>query len=109
DDALLQQADRVARHRVSESRMEFLGHRGAADVRMALEHDDTETRSGEIRGANETVMTAADDRGVVTRACWGFHRRLRPNPAARPECTIRARSSISPPVHGACDRRPVGT
>src|SRR5690606_38305526 len=78
DDALLEQAHRVARHRVAESRMELLGHGGSPDLRMTLKHDDAKTRAGEIRGADETVMTAADDRGVVSRALWGFHRQLRP-------------------------------
>src|SRR5690606_18573586 len=78
DDPPLQQADRIARHRVAEAGMELLGHGGTADARMTLEHDDTKPRPGEIRRADEAVVTAADDRGVVSHAEGGIHRQLRP-------------------------------
>ena len=48
--------------------MEFLGDRGAADDVAALEHADRLPAGGEIRGADEAVVAAADDDDVVARA-----------------------------------------
>ena len=44
--------------------MELLGDRGAAEHATPLEHADVLARGGEIRGADEAVVTAADDDGV---------------------------------------------
>jgi hypothetical protein len=60
----IEQADRVARRRVAKARMEVLGDRGAAQHGAALEHADVLSRAREIRGADEAVMSAADDDGV---------------------------------------------
>ena len=53
--------------------MEFLGDRGAAQHAAALEHAHLEAGAGEVRGAGEAVVAAADDDGVEARAsrCHG--------------------------------------
>ena len=67
DDLRMQQADGVARRGVAESRMELLRYGGAADDGAAFEHPDRETGPGQIAGADETVVAAADydDIGAV--------------------------------------------
>jgi hypothetical protein len=44
--------------------MELLGDRGAAYDAALLEHRDLEPPGREIRGADETVVAAADDQRV---------------------------------------------
>jgi hypothetical protein len=44
DDLGLQQADRVARHRIAETGVEFLGHGGAADDAAAFDDADLQPR-----------------------------------------------------------------
>ena len=41
--------------------MEFLGDRGAAEDGAALEHAHGEARLGEVAGAGQAVVAAADD------------------------------------------------
>ncbi len=60
-----EQAHRVAGGRVSESRVEFLGDRGAAEHRAALEHTDLQAGTGEVRGADEAVVAAANDQRIT--------------------------------------------
>ena len=45
--------------------MEFLGDRRAADDRAALEHRDLEPGRGQVGGADQAVMAAADDERVA--------------------------------------------
>ena len=64
DDLRVEQADRIARRRISKSRMEFLGDRGATDDRTALEDAHRCPAGSEIGGADEAVVAAADDDDV---------------------------------------------
>ena len=64
DHPRVEQADRVARGRVAKAGMEFLGDRGAAHDVAAFGDAHREARGGEIRGAGEAVVAAADDDGV---------------------------------------------
>src|SRR5206468_12304768 len=67
NDLRIEQADRVARGRVAKSGMEFFGNRRAADDATALDNAHRRARVGEISGADEAVVTAADDDGVEHR------------------------------------------
>ena len=64
DDFWTEQADRVTRGRIAETREKFFGDRGAADHAAALEHMHFESRLGEITRADKAVVAAADDDGV---------------------------------------------
>ena len=64
DDLGVEQADRVAGDRVAEAGMELLGHRRAADDAAPLQHRDLQAGAGEIEGADEAVVAAADDDDV---------------------------------------------
>ena len=57
----VQQADRVARGGVAEAGVEFLGDGGAAEDGAALEDAHGEAGFGEVAGAGEAVVAAADD------------------------------------------------
>ena len=61
DDARLQQADGIARHRIAETGMELLGHRRAADDAPRLDDAHVHARTREIEGAGQSVMPAPDD------------------------------------------------
>ena len=99
DDLRMQQADRVTRGRIAEARMEFLGDGGAAEDAATLEHRHRESGRGEVAGADQAVVAAADDDGIVAgrgmRHGVGFlagsHRR------------VRERGPLSP---RSCPRRP---
>ena len=54
--------------------MEFLRHRRAADDMPALEHGDLQPGRGEIGGADQPVMPAADDDDVGALRSAGDHR-----------------------------------
>ncbi len=71
--------------------MEFLGDRRAADHAAALEYRHRQAAGGEIARANQPVMTAADDDGVV--AASGRHQRARGPPIERSGATY---SSVIP-------------
>jgi hypothetical protein len=45
--------------------MQFLGDRGTAKHVTALEHEDLASRFGQVGGADQAVMAAADDDGVI--------------------------------------------
>ena len=64
DDLRIEQADRVGRHRIAETGMEFLGHRGAADHLAALDHFHAQAGHREIGRAGEAVMPRPDDDNV---------------------------------------------
>ena len=55
--------------------MEFLGDRGAAQHATTLDDAHRHAGAGEIRGAGEAVVTAAQDDGIEA-ACGGRHARL---------------------------------
>ncbi len=61
----IEQRHGIGGHRILEPRMEFLGHRGAADDRAPLQHRDLQSPHGQIGGANQTVMTAAYDHHIT--------------------------------------------
>ena len=61
----IEQADRVGGRRVAETRVEFLGDRGAADDAARLEHRHLVAAPGEIVGADEAIMAGADDENVT--------------------------------------------
>ncbi len=65
--------------------MKFLGDRRAAHHAARLEHGDFEARRREIRGADQPVVTPADDDGVTRlRAAHGDFLPVRqPAPGAR--------------------------
>ncbi len=65
DDFRIEEAHGVGGRGIAKAGREFLGDRRAADDRAALEHPYFETGAGEIAGAYEAVMTAADDDDVV--------------------------------------------
>ena len=75
DDLGVEQADRVARRRVAEAGMEFLGHRGAADDAARFEDRHLEAARGEIISADQAVMAGADDQHVrIHGRAIGSHR-----------------------------------
>ncbi len=61
NDLRVQQADGVGRDRIAESRMEFLGHRGAAHDFSAIDNLHPQPRHRQIGRAGEAVMSRADD------------------------------------------------
>ncbi len=65
NDLRIEQAHRIGGRGVAKAGREFLGDRGAADERAALEHPHLETGAGEIAGADEAVVSAADDDDIV--------------------------------------------
>ena len=62
--------------------MEFLGDRGAADDRATLEHAHRHAGRGEVRGADKTVVAAADDHHVIPKRLRHGVRLYSVNPAA---------------------------
>ena len=62
-----QQAHHVREHRELEAGKDLLGHGRAADALAPLEHEHALAGAGEIRGAHEPVVAAADDDCVVGR------------------------------------------
>ena len=74
DDLGPEQAHDVREHRELEAGDDLLGDRGPTDEGASLEHDDFLAGAREIGGGNETVVSPADDDGVVTR---GGHARFR--------------------------------
>ncbi len=83
DDFRPQQADGVACRRVAEAGGEFLGHRRPADDVAAFEDADLQPRAGEIEGADEAVVAAADDQRVIGLGHIACTRRLHPGGGAR--------------------------
>jgi hypothetical protein len=65
DHLRMQQAHRVARSRIAEAGKKFLGHGGAADYAAPLEHAHFEPRCSEIARADQAIVAATDDNGVV--------------------------------------------
>ncbi len=65
DDCRIEEAHGVGGRGIAKTGSELLGDRRAADDRAALEHPYFETGAGEIAGADEAVVTAADDDDVV--------------------------------------------
>ena len=76
-DLRVEQADRVARRRVAEARVELLGDRGAAHDGPALDDAHRKPGGGQVRGADEPVVAAAEDDRVEPR-------RVTPRRQARP-------------------------
>ena len=65
DDLGPEQRDDVAEDREAEAREELLGHRGAAQDVALLEDEGLHAGAGEIGGADQAVVAAADDDRVV--------------------------------------------
>ncbi len=63
----VEQADRIARRRIAKARMKLLGDRGAAEYRTAFQYTHFLPARREVAGAHQTVVSAADDDGVVGR------------------------------------------
>ena len=61
----IEQADRIAGDGVAEARVELLGDRRAADDAAPLQHPHLVAGPRQIEGADEAVVAAADDEGVV--------------------------------------------
>ena len=68
DDFGIEQRHRVGGDGISEAGMEFLGDGGAAQDMPAFEYRDLQAGPGEIGGADEPVMAAADDDDVLARS-----------------------------------------
>src|SRR5690606_38256828 len=81
DHPRVQQADGVAGQRVAEARVELLGHGGAADHPAPLQHPDLQPGRGQVGGADQAVVAAADDQDVVVRL---MHARIVRAARARP-------------------------
>src|SRR5271168_3395381 len=67
DDSRVEQRNRVGGHGVAKAGMKFLGYRGSADDRAALEHGHFEAGGRKIRGADQSVVAAADNDDVAQR------------------------------------------
>jgi len=61
DNFRVKQAHRVGGDRVAEAGMEFLRDRRASDNRATLQELNLEAGAGEIGGADEPVVSAAED------------------------------------------------
>src|SRR5207249_4136458 len=61
----VEQAHGIGGRGVAKAGREFLGDRRAADDGAALEHPYLEAGAGEIAGADEAVVSAADDDDIV--------------------------------------------
>jgi hypothetical protein len=68
----LEQADGVARHRIAETGMEFLGHRRPANDIAALDDPHLHACTREVEGADKAVMATADDYGIIFLGHWKF-------------------------------------
>src|SRR5262249_12650018 len=68
DHLRIEQAYRVARRRIAESRMEFFRDGGTAQHASPFEDANLDPGAGEIGGAGQTVVTAADDDDVEARS-----------------------------------------
>ena len=66
DDLGSQQAHDVGEDAEAEAREDLLGQRGAAEDLATLEDERAQATAGEVGRADEAVMAAADDDGVVT-------------------------------------------
>ncbi len=60
DHLRLQQRHGVRGNRIAETRMEFLGHRRAADDVALLQHGDLQSSFGQVSCTDEAVVAAAD-------------------------------------------------
>ena len=65
DDLRVQQTDGITRHRIAEAGMKLFGDGSTADDGPPLQHTDIVTGPGEIKGASQPVMAAADQNGIV--------------------------------------------
>ena len=65
DDFRAQQADGVAGGGIAEAGVEFLRHRSAADNVAAFQNPDLQPGPRQIEGADQTIVTTADDQGVI--------------------------------------------
>src|SRR5262245_2463461 len=70
DHLRIQEAHRVGGHRVSEARMKLLGYRGAANHGAPLEDLDLQSGHAEVGRAGQSVVTGADDDGVIALHRW---------------------------------------
>ncbi len=61
----VKQAHRVGGRGIAKSGSEFLGYRRAAHHGAPLEYAHLEPRAGEVAGAHEAVVAAADDDDIV--------------------------------------------
>ena len=72
DDLGLQEAYRVARGGVTESRQEFVGD-GSTSYRIGcFQNGDLEALPGEVIGAGQAVVTRTDDNRVVQMSPANF-------------------------------------
>ena len=94
DHLRVEQADRVAGHRIAEAGMEFLGHRRATDEVPALEHAHLQAGGREIGRADQAVVSATDDQDIGVRSCR--HETLQGRQHSRPWRPLP--TSGAPPV-----------
>ena len=72
--------------------MKFFGYRSAADDIAPFEYRDFESGRGQIRGANQSVVTSADDYGVARRLSHSAFQAARRRFASRRSVRARAGS-----------------
>ena len=76
----------------SATRMEFLRHRRPANHSAAFQHDDLQTCSRQIGGADEPVMATADNDRIAVGACSRHSMLPRGARASRLMCGRNGRS-----------------
>ena len=113
DDLRIEQADRVARRRVAEARMEFLGHRRPADDVPRFQHGHLVAALGQVEGAGQGIVPRPDHQDVAASGrghSGSIAARLLDFKAARPLWDApydRPRPSRPCLVHGRLRRRSV--
>ena len=65
NDLGIEQRDGISRHGVAEPGVKLLGHGRPANDRQPLQNGHLQPRFGEIGGADQAVMAAADDYDVT--------------------------------------------
>ena len=102
DDLGPEQADDVAGDAEPEAREDLLGHRGPAEQMALLEDDGLQPGPGQVGGADEAVVAAADDDRVVASAtCSSVVGRAVPGAPARYAGCMGSMQSSGPPI-GPC-------
>ena len=65
NDLRLQQADRIACDRISETRRKFFGHRSAADNVARFDDTDLQPCLREVECTDEAIVAGANNQGVI--------------------------------------------
>ncbi len=73
-DAAIKKANEIGKDRIAETRVELLGQRGAANDIATLTDQNPQAFSSQVSRASESVVTAANNNGVVELSCHGLLR-----------------------------------